>query len=90
MHICPGFSLRELGDDHLVIGEGSDRNIHARRVVRLNGSAAFLWRSVEGKDFGVGDLALLLREEYGIDTATSLSDAAAILDAWEKAGLVEK
>jgi hypothetical protein len=89
MRICSEYRLRELGDDHLVIGESADGRRNARRVVRLNESAAFLWRSVAGKDFNADTLSWLLQREYSLDPQTAAADAASILAAWEKAGLVE-
>jgi len=88
MRIHDGFHLRELGDDHLVIGPGEGCACGHRRVVRLNESAAFLWRSVAGRDFSVADLSALLQQEYGIDEAQARSDAESIASAWEKAGIV--
>ncbi|MBR3292133.1 MAG: PqqD family peptide modification chaperone [Bacteroidales bacterium] len=89
MRICSDYRLRELGDDHLVIGESADGRRDARRVVRLNESAAFLWRSVAGKDFDADTLSWLLQKEYGVDSLAADADAASILAAWMKAGLVE-
>jgi len=88
MHILADYHLRELDDDHLVIGKGADGRKNIRHVVRLNASAAYLWRSVEGKEFDAGTLARLLQEKYGIDAAAAAADASAILSAWEKSGLV--
>ena len=88
MHIRPDYHLRELDDDHLVIGNSADGRKNVRHVVRLNASAAFLWRSVEGKEFDAGMLAQLLKMRYGLDDGTASADAASILSAWEKAGLV--
>ena len=88
MHIHPSFHLRELGDDHLVIGGGAGLFRRSRHVVRLNDSAAFLWRSVAEREFDAALLAQLLREEYGLEEAVAAADAASILAAWRKAGLV--
>ena len=90
MHIHEGYHLRELGDDHLVIGLGEGQKSGSRRVVRLNESAAFLWRAVAKRDFSLADLASLLREEYDLAEAAALSDAESIADAWKKAGLVDE
>jgi len=89
MRIHPGYHLRELGDDHLVIGKDAAAKQNERRVVRLNTSAAFLWRAVEGKEFDVPMLARQLQEEYGLDAARAAADAAAIVSAWTDAGLVD-
>ena len=88
MHFLPDYHLRELDDDHLVIGKSADGRKNFRHVVRLNASAAFLWRSVEGKEFDAGTLARLLELKYGLDAETAAADAASILSAWEKAGLL--
>ena len=87
MRIHDGYYLRELGDDHLVIGAGASSG--SRRVVRLNESAAFLWRSVVGREFSVAGLAALLQQEYGLDAEAAAGDAASIAAAWQKAGLVD-
>ena len=89
MRIHDGYHLRELGDDHLVIGPGSEPGGGSRRVVRLNESAAFLWRSVVGREFSVAGLAALLQQEYGLDAEAAAGDAASIAAAWQKAGLVD-
>ena len=73
------FKLRELGDDHLLVGPSDDGG---RRIVRLNAAAAFLWRSVAGSEFSVADLSALLRNEYGLDRERADSDAGRIADAW--------
>lgn len=90
MQIRPEYHLQELGDDHLVIGRPAATQTKERRVVRLNASAAFLWRSVEAKEFTVETLSGLLREEYGLDAAVAAADAASIAAAWVKAGLVDE
>lgn len=89
MRIHPGYHLRELGDDHLVIGKDAVAKKNERRVVRLNASAAFLWRAVEDKEFDAATLSALLQEEYGLEAARAAADASAIVDVWVKAGLVD-
>jgi hypothetical protein len=55
--------------------------------LRLNGSAAQLWRKlVDGAD--VDDLADLLIELYGIDEATAAADVGAFLGSLEERGLL--
>lgn len=89
MRIRPEYHLQELGDDHLVIGKDAVAGVNARRVVRLNASAAFLWRSVEGKEFDEKMLARLLQEGYGLDPLEADADAASIASAWVNAALVD-
>ena len=49
MHLKEGFVLRELADVYIVVGEGD--TVDFQRVISLNASAAYLWKSVEGREF---------------------------------------
>ena len=88
MHTIPGYILRESGPDHLVMGNPDAEGW--QRIIRLNESAAFLWRSVAGKSFDVAALASLLQTEYGVDAATARADAGDIARAWLRAGIVQE
>ena len=61
-----------------------------RRMIRLNSSAAFLWRSVAGKAFTEADLAALLQAEYDVDAETASADAHNVALEWQGAGLVRE
>lgn len=87
MKIVDGFKLREVCGEFVVVPEGS-KLVNFNKMLSLNGSAAFLWKAVEGKDFDVQMLADLLVKEYKIDSAVALSDAGKILDKWVEIGVV--
>lgn len=72
MKIVDGFKLREVCGEFVVVPEGS-KLVDFNKMLSLNGSAAFLWKAVEGKDFDVQTLADLLVGEYEIDPAVALS-----------------
>ena len=55
MKIIDGFRLRKLGKEYIVVGEGLAQ-VNFNKMVSLNGTAAYLWESVEGRDFTVADL----------------------------------
>ncbi len=88
MRTIPGYILQETGPDHLVMGEPDA--LGWQRIIRLNESAAFLWRSVAGQAFDVPFLSSLLQAEYGIDAVTALADARDIALAWLQAGIIEE
>lgn len=88
MKIIEGFRLREVMGQPTVIGEGIGQ-INFNKLITLNRTAAYLWQSVEGKEFTVEQLAGLLTERYGIDEATARKDADAITGEWIKSGIVE-
>ena len=80
--------MRELGDEHIVIGEGL--TVDFQRVISLNSSAAFLWRGVEGREFSEDDLTTLLLDEYEVDPEEAAAAARDIARDWVKAGLAEE
>ena len=88
MKLCDGFRLRPLGRDYIVTPESVQR-INFNKMISLNSSAAYLWQSVEGKEFSVDDLRDLRLEKYDVDEETAASDAARIAQNWIEAGIAE-
>ena len=88
MKIRKGFVLREMCGETLVTAEGMD-NFDFNKVISLNSSAAWLWKEVEGREFDEGTLAGLLLDRYDVDAGTAARDAAALLQTWNDAGLLE-
>lgn len=87
MRIIEGFILRNVMGQATIVGEGVGQ-IDFNKLITLNDSAAYLWQSVEGKEFDVQTLANLLVDKYGIDQDTALTDAKAIADKWIEIGVV--
>lgn len=87
MKTIPGFTLRPLGKEFIITAE-SIKQINFNKMISLNESAAYLWKSVDGKDFTPEDLADLLVERYEIDRETALRDSEAIAAKWLEAGIV--
>ena len=87
MKLLDGFVLRTFCGEHIVTSESAAR-VDYSKIISLNGTAAWLWEQVEGKDFDLDDLVLLLTEHYDVDAQTARSDAQKLLDKWIEAGLV--
>lgn len=88
MKIIDGFRLRDVMGQATVIGEGAGQ-VNFNKLITLNETAAYLWRSVEGKEFDEAMLAELLIEKYGIDKDLAASDAASIACRWIEIGIVQ-
>ena len=88
MRIIEGFRLRNVMGQATIVGEGVGQ-IDFNKLITLNDSAAYLWQSVEGKDFDVATLATLLVEKYDIDAETASKDATTIANKWVEIGVVE-
>ncbi len=89
MRIIEGFRLRKLGKEHIVVGEGLAQ-VNFNKMVSLNETAAYLWESVEGRDFTVADLTALLLDRYEVEEDVAARDAAALAQAWVEAGIVSE
>ena len=87
MKIIEGFRLRKLGNEHIIVGEGLEQ-VNFNKMISLNASAAFLWESVEGKEFDVDTLTDLLCGQYEVERERAAADAAALAEKWVEAGIV--
>lgn len=88
MRIIEGFRLRNIMGQATIIGEGVGQ-VDFNKIITLNNSAAFLWRSLEDKDFDISEVADILAKEYSIDTERAISDATAIVNKWIEVGIVK-
>ena len=89
MKIVEGFRLRPLGKEFIVTPE-SVAQINFNKMISLNSSAAYLWKSVEGKEFTAETLRDLLLERYDVSEEIAARDAENIARTWGEAGIAEE
>ena len=87
MKTVPGFTLRTLAKEYILTAEDIQK-VDFNKLISLNESAAFLWESVNGKEFTAENLADLLVERYEVDRETALKDSEAIIVKWLEAGII--
>lgn len=87
MKIKDGFILRTVADTHIVVAVGKQSKSF-NKMIKLNDSAAFLWRLLESQRTAQ-ELASELVAEYGIDMQQALADAEAFAAALKEAGLLD-
>lgn len=88
MRLKDGFTLRTICGEHVVIGEGLAQ-VNFNKMLSLNATAAYLWEQVQGKDFTVEDLAVLLTEKYEVSGEQARQDAAKLVQVWQEQGVAE-
>ena len=88
MKIKDGFTLRTLCGEHIVIGEGLDQ-VNYDKIISLNGSAAYLWKQVQGREFTIEDLVSLLTNRYEVSQDRALEDVKLMVATWQEQGLIE-
>ena len=89
MKLIEGFRLRPLGKEYIVTPE-SVAQINFNKMISLNSSAAYLWKSVEGREFTPEDLKRLLLDRYDVEEEIAGRDAEAIAQSWIEAGIAEE
>lgn len=88
MRIKDGFTLRTICGEHVVIGEGLAQ-VNFNKMLSLNGSAAYLWEQVHGKDFTVEDLVTLLTDKYEVSEDQARQDALKLVQVWQEQGVAQ-
>ncbi len=88
MRIKKGFELREICGESVILSHGMD-NIDFSKIVSLNETAAFLWKTAEGKDFDRQMLEEALLSAYEVDGETARKDVERVVARWQEIGLLE-
>ena len=88
MKIIDGYVLKSLGSQNLLVGVGANV-AHSGVLRKLNESAAYLWKSVDGKDFTEEMLVDLLLDEYEVSREEASEAVKDLLKDWIEQKVVE-
>jgi len=93
MKTIPGFRLRKLGNEYILVGE-SMALINFNKMITLNETAAFLWEKAESASsqqgaFTASDLCKALCAEYEVSPSQAMTDVDATIQSWLDAGVIE-
>lgn len=87
MKIKEGFILRKIAGEDIVVPIGN--NIaDFNGVIRLNESAAFLWREVQ-QESSKSDLVAKLKKEYEIDEELASNDVQKFINVLVEHNVIE-
>ena len=86
MKIKDGFILRTVADTHIVVAVGKESE-HFNKMIKLNDSAAFLWKCLS-VDRTIESLSNELVAEYGISPDRATKDAEAFIAVMKAADLL--
>lgn len=88
MKTIEGYELRSIGSQNLLVGVGADV-AHSGVLRKMNESAAYLWKSVEGKDFTEDMLVDLLLAEYDVSREEATEAVKDLIKDWEFEKIIE-
>ncbi|MBQ0031050.1 MAG: PqqD family protein [Bacteroidales bacterium] len=87
MKFIKDLELRKLSDNTYTIEYVGSNDFD--KIVTLNASAAYLFKSLINQDFSEISISNLLVDKYGIDKDAADIDAKSFIESWQKASLVE-
>lgn len=87
MKIREGFILRTVADTHVVVAVGKESE-KFNKMIKLNDSAAFLWRRLNS-DRTIEELACELVSEYGISMDLATKDVETFISTLKAADLLD-
>ncbi len=87
MRLKEGYVLRTICGETILSPEGLSK-VDMSRIISLNETAAFLWKSLQDKDFTAQDAVDLLTGEYDVDEQTATRDVDALVAKWQEIGLI--
>ena len=87
MKIKPGFELREIADNYVVIPTESNV-VDFSSMIMLNEVSAFLWLQLL-EDKTEGDLLKAVLKEYGVDKETASGDIKIFIKELAAAGVID-
>jgi hypothetical protein len=79
--ISDHLTIREIGEDIIILSE-EDLEIH-----NLEGTAAFLWKCIDGKST-IGDIIKRLFDEYEVTIEQAKADIVEFIEECEKKRLI--
>ena len=88
MKTVEGYVLKSLGSQNLLVGVGANV-AHSGVLHKLNESAAYLWKAVEGKVFTEETLVDLLLDEYEVSREEASEAVKDLLKDWVEQKVVE-
>ena len=88
MRIKPEFMLHQIGEDYIVMHDGSS-NVDFSRIVNLNRTAAYLWQRFHDEDFNPEILTNALTERYDVTPEQAYMDVEAFIRSLQNCGIIE-
>ena len=81
MRTVEGYKMQTLGSQNLLVGMGANV-AHSGVLRKMNESAAYLWKAIEGKDFTEEMLVDLLLEEYDVGREDATEAVEDLVKDW--------
>lgn len=88
MKIREGFTIRQIGDDNIVVALGKAAE-QFRGIIRLNETGAFLFKKIQSGVDTEDALCKALTDEYDVDAETAARDVDSYVSRLQQAGVID-
>ena len=79
--------LRKVGSDYIIV-KPEEGVADLSKVFTLNQSAAYVWETLQEKEFELEDVKRLLTDRFDVDDQTALADAEKLLELFQTQNLL--
>lgn len=87
MKLKNDLTLRKVGSDYIIVQP--DQGVaDLSKVFTLNGSAAYVWEALQGKEFEASDITNLLTDRFEVDDETAYTDGERLVDLFKSQNLL--
>lgn len=87
MKIKKDFNLRTVMGQDIVMAEGASADNYGK-MLKLNPTAALLWKRLKGKKFDLDTVAGIISEEFGLAPSQAQTEAADFIALLSTKGVI--
>lgn len=88
MKIKPGFELRDICGEKVIIAQGLE-NLDFTHLITLNESAAYVFSAIaDREEFDTTTIVELLTAEYDVSNEQAKTDAELLVSSWQEQGII--
>jgi hypothetical protein len=87
MKLNPSLQMRRIGSNYMIV-KTADNDVNLTDVIRLNETAAGLWKHFSGMEFTEEDMVEWLCGEYDVTRPVATTDVHNLLTQWKEYGML--
>lgn len=91
MRLKKNLQLRRIGNRNMIVDSafGGEGAVNYVNVFTLNDTAAYIWETMEGREFTEEDIVTTLCSEFDVEHDIALQDVKVQIEEWSKYKLIE-
>lgn len=87
MKLKSNLTLRKVGSDYIIV-QPDEGVADLSKVFSLNDTAAYIWESVQDKEFDLDYIKNLLTDRFDVDDTTAFADGERLIELFKSQNLL--